>query len=208
MQRLESVTIQHHRSISPRIIVFAATLRGMGISRAQISNPTWHTCLVASQGRGSRVTVPDYQQICGESIASQANRSIDGLIAWLIDEKSACDERVHVENENEPIGRQQGNESLRRRRWRNVCLFVSSRLSGIRSNRTNRRSLFTKTYVSLAFFVSWHASAKKKKKKKHGWAIFRSSREKTIEFCDEENRRNLTRFNDRTDSYSRDIRNC
>lgn len=67
-----------------------------------------------------------------------------------------------------------------------------------------RRSLFTKTYVFLAFFVSWHASAKKKKR--HG-SIFRSSREKTIEFCDEKNRRGLTRFNDRTDSYSRDIRN-
>lgn len=146
-------------SISPRIIVFAATPRGMGISRAQISNPTWHTCLVASRGRGSRVTVPDYQQIHGESIASQANRSIDWLIAWLIDEKSACDERVHVENENEPngkwfrsIGRQQGNESFRRRRWRNICLFVS-RLSTI--------LVHENVYLSC---VSWHASAKKKKK--------------------------------------------
>lgn len=158
MQRLESVTIQHHRVPFRQELSFSRLLLAEWAFHAR-RYPTWHTCLVASRGRGSRVTVPDYQQICGESIASQANRSIDWLIAWLIDEKSACDERVHVENENEPngkwfrsIGRQQGNESFRRRRWRNICLFVS-RLSTI--------LVHENVYLSC---VSWHASAKKKKK--------------------------------------------
>lgn len=70
------------------------------ISRAQISNLTWHTCFVASRGRGSRVTVPDYRQICGESIASQR---IDRSRDWSSPMKNRSVTSVHVENENEPI---------------------------------------------------------------------------------------------------------
>lgn len=146
-----------------------------------------------------------------------ANRSI----AWLIiaDEKSICDERARWKRKRADRTKESGfdrsaaNNVTESRKFNHLDdeerhLFVSSRsyleydrpqirclaqrgFDDPYSRREGKKRARKRTRVFLAFCVSWHASAKKKKRKRREWSIFRSSRwggKKTIGFWDEKNR--------------------
>lgn len=143
-----------------------------------------------------------------------ANRSI----AWLIiaDEKSVCDERARWKRKRADRTKESGfdrsaaNNVTESRKFNHSDdeerhLFVSFR-SYLEYDRPqirylaqrgfddpySRREGKKRTRVFLAFCVSWHASAKKRKEKEENGSIFRSSRwgrgKKTIGFWDEKNR--------------------
>lgn len=119
-QRLESVTIQQHFVPFRQEWSFSRLLLAEweDFTRADIQSDVTHMFRCELRGRGSRVTVPDYRQICGESIARTDGwmRSIDRVIdhrRWKIGVWRACTMKMKTSRSNgkwfRSIGREQRN---------------------------------------------------------------------------------------------------
>lgn len=107
-QRLESVTIQQQfRSISPRMIVFAATPRGMGGFHAR-GYPIWrdtHVSLRAPRPRIARNCARLSTDLRRKYRENRWMDAIDRSRDWSSPMKNRRVTSVHDENENEPIER-------------------------------------------------------------------------------------------------------